>query len=88
MSLVDFIQLVPRDCIAYSTCALLMMHSISMTTNCSIVHHEHLFAAYRTMDKPILSYAAKAEINNLKWSNATRDWVAIAFKNQVQMLRV
>lgn len=42
----------------------------------------------RTLDKPILSYAAEAEINNLKWSNATRDWVAIAFKNKVQMLRV
>lgn len=37
---------------------------------------------------PILAYTAEAEINNLQWSSAHPDWVAIAFENKVQMLRV
>jgi len=37
---------------------------------------------------PILAYHAGAEINNLKWSSLQPDWVAIAFNNNVQVLRV
>ena len=37
---------------------------------------------------PILAYHAGAEINNLQWSSAQPDWVAIAFANNVQILRV
>ena len=37
---------------------------------------------------PILAYHAGAEINNLQWSSAQPDWVAIAFNNNVQVLRV
>jgi hypothetical protein len=37
---------------------------------------------------PILSYKAEAEINNLSWASAAPDWIAIAFKNKVEVLRV
>mmetsp|Transcript_7805 Transcript_7805/g.26877 ORF Transcript_7805/g.26877 Transcript_7805/m.26877 type:complete len:493 (-) Transcript_7805:87-1565(-) len=37
---------------------------------------------------PILAYHAGAEINNLQWSSAQPDWVAIAFSSSVQILRV
>ncbi|XP_051137984.1 protein TRANSPARENT TESTA GLABRA 1 [Andrographis paniculata] len=37
---------------------------------------------------PILMYAAGAEINQLQWSAGHPDWIAIAFGNKMQMLRV
>ena len=37
---------------------------------------------------PILSYVAGAEINQLQWSAAHPDWVAICFGNKAQILRV
>jgi len=37
---------------------------------------------------PILAYTADAEINQLQWSSMQPDWVAIAFSNKVQILRV
>ena len=37
---------------------------------------------------PILAYHSGAEINNLQWSSGQPDWVAIAFNNNVQVLRV
>lgn len=37
---------------------------------------------------PILAYNAGAPINQLQWSSAQPDWVAICFGNKVQMLRV
>eukprot|EP01018_Ginkgo_biloba_P012206 Gb_40146 [translate_table: standard] len=37
---------------------------------------------------PILAYTAGAEINQLQWSSMQSDWVAIAFSNKLQILRV
>ncbi|KAF8686694.1 hypothetical protein HU200_043527 [Digitaria exilis] len=37
---------------------------------------------------PILAYTAGAEIEQLQWSATQPDWVAIAFANKLQILRV
>jgi DDB1- and CUL4-associated factor 7 len=37
---------------------------------------------------PVLVYDAGAEINQLQWAAAHPDWMAIAFDNKVQLLRV
>ena len=37
---------------------------------------------------PILAYNAESDINQLQWSRAHHDWVAIAFGNKLQILRV
>ena len=37
---------------------------------------------------PILAYTAGAEVNQLQWSAAHPDWVAICFGSRVQILRV
>ena len=37
---------------------------------------------------PILAYSAGAEINQLQWSSTQPDWVAIAFGQKLQILRV
>ena len=38
--------------------------------------------------EPILSYMSEAEISALQWSNSQFEWVAIAFNQSAQMLRV
>ena len=40
------------------------------------------------VNDPILAYNAAAEINQLQWSQAHSDWVAIAFDKRIQILRV
>lgn len=45
-------------------------------------------AAASSVLDPILAYNAGAEINQLQWSSAQPDWVAICFGNKTQMLRV
>lgn len=37
---------------------------------------------------PILAYSAGAEINQLQWSTSQPEWVAVAFSNKLQILRV
>ncbi|KAL6533389.1 Rhombotin-1 [Orobanche minor] len=37
---------------------------------------------------PMLTYSAGVEINQLQWSAAQPDWIAIAFGNKMQMLKV
>jgi len=37
---------------------------------------------------PILAYGAGTEINQLQWSSTQPDWIAIAFANKLQILRV
>lgn len=37
---------------------------------------------------PILAYSGGAEINQLQWSIAQPDWVAVSFANKTQILRV
>lgn len=37
---------------------------------------------------PILAYTAGGEVNQLQWSTSHSDWVAIAFANKLQVLRV
>lgn len=40
-----------------------------------------------TLD-PILAYNGGAEINQLQWSIAQPDWLAVSFANKTQILRV
>ncbi len=40
-----------------------------------------------TLD-PILAYTGGAEINQLQWSIAQPDWLAVSFANMTQILRV
>ena len=40
------------------------------------------------IDDPILAYNAAGEISMLQWSQTQPDWVAIAFKDKLQILRV
>ena len=42
----------------------------------------------KPIEDPILAYGAEGEINQLKWSAAQPDWVAIAFGKRIQILRV
>lgn len=37
---------------------------------------------------PILAYGAASEVNQLQWSSAQPDWVAICYGNKTQILRV
>jgi WD repeat-containing protein 68 len=37
---------------------------------------------------PVLAYEAGAEINQLQWSATQPDWIAIAFSQSLQILRV
>ena len=37
---------------------------------------------------PILAYTAEGEVNQLQWSASQSDWVAIAFGQKLQILRV
>lgn len=36
---------------------------------------------------PVSMYSAPSEINQLQWSSALPDWIAIAFSNQMQLLK-
>lgn len=42
------------------------------------------------VESPILAYTAEAEVNQLEWfkQSGDRNWVAIAFNNKMQILRV
>lgn len=42
----------------------------------------------RPIEEPILSYQSDREVNNLQWSTADPDWIAIATGTKMQMLRV
>jgi WD repeat-containing protein 68 len=42
----------------------------------------------KPIEDPILAYTAEAQINQLQWSAAQPDWVAIAFDKKMQILRV
>mmetsp|Transcript_14143 Transcript_14143/g.17171 ORF Transcript_14143/g.17171 Transcript_14143/m.17171 type:complete len:384 (+) Transcript_14143:259-1410(+) len=37
---------------------------------------------------PILAYHAKGEINNLQWNTKQSDWISIAYRDKLQILRV
>lgn len=42
----------------------------------------------KVIEEPILAYAAEGEINQVQWSGAYGDWVAITFNDSLQILRV
>jgi len=42
----------------------------------------------RPIEEPILSYQSDKEVNNLQWSAADPDWIAIATGTKMQILRV
>ncbi|KAJ3216086.1 ddb1 and cul4 associated factor 7 [Dinochytrium kinnereticum] len=44
-------------------------------------------AKHRSMHEPILAYSAAEEINQLTWSSANSEWVAISFANTIQALK-
>jgi WD repeat-containing protein 68 len=46
------------------------------------------FQLERLTNGPALSYQAPSEISNVTWSNIQPEWIAIAFKNQLQLLKV
>ncbi|CAI0397624.1 unnamed protein product [Linum tenue] len=37
---------------------------------------------------PMSMYSAGSEINQLQWSSAQPDWIAVAFANKMQLLKV
>ncbi len=41
-----------------------------------------------TMDDPFLSYTAESEVNALQWPSSSPEWIAIAFNNKLQALKV
>lgn len=47
-----------------------------------------LSALPKPIEDPILAYNAEGEINNLQWSSSQPDWIAIAYANKMQILRV
>ena len=47
-----------------------------------------LTAMPKPIDDPILAYTAEAEVNQLQWSTAHHEWVAIAYGQTVQALHV
>lgn len=42
----------------------------------------------KAIDDPILAYQAEGEVNQLNWSIAQPDWIAIAFSTKLQILRL
>ncbi|VEL42627.1 unnamed protein product [Protopolystoma xenopodis] len=42
----------------------------------------------RAIEDPILAYTAQAEINQIQWSAAHLDWIAICYNNSLEILRV
>ncbi|CAM9808333.1 unnamed protein product [Phaeothamnion confervicola] len=42
----------------------------------------------KPVDDPILAYSAEAEINQLQWAASHSEWIGIAFRNKMQILRV
>ena len=42
----------------------------------------------RPVEDPILAYGAEGEINNLQWSSTQPDWISIAYRDKLQILRV
>ena len=40
------------------------------------------------IEVPILAYSAQGEINQVQWSTNQSDWIAICFRDNVEMLRV
>lgn len=41
-----------------------------------------------SVDQPLLAYRANGKINVISWSSSHSDWIAIAFKNYLELLRV
>ena len=42
----------------------------------------------KNIQEPILAYTAESEVNQFSWCASHPDWVAIAFGNTIQALRV
>lgn len=66
-------------------------HSSCHICTCSDDHQAliwDLSSMPKAIEDPILAYNADAEINNLQWSPSHPDWVAIAFDQKMQILRV
>lgn len=40
------------------------------------------------IEEPILAYGAAGEINNVQWSSAFPDWIAICYNNTLEILKV
>ncbi|CAN0491585.1 unnamed protein product [Ectocarpus sp. 12 AP-2014] len=42
----------------------------------------------KAVEDPILAYTAEGQVNQLQWSASHPEWIAIAFANKMQILRV
>lgn len=42
----------------------------------------------KAVEDPILAYTAEEQVNQLQWSASHPEWIAIAFANKLQILRV
>lgn len=42
----------------------------------------------KAVEDPILAYTAEEQVNQLQWSASHPEWIAIAFANKMQILRV
>ncbi len=42
----------------------------------------------KAVEDPILAYNAEEQVNQLQWSASHPEWIAIAFANKMQILRV
>jgi WD repeat-containing protein 68 len=45
-------------------------------------------AARSEYQTPLLEYKADDQISNLSWSNLQKEWLAISYVNQLQILRL
>jgi WD repeat-containing protein 68 len=42
----------------------------------------------KIIEEPALAYQAESEINQLSWQSLQPDWIAIAFGEKIQLLKV
>uniref|UniRef100_A0A183BLU3 WD_REPEATS_REGION domain-containing protein n=1 Tax=Globodera pallida TaxID=36090 RepID=A0A183BLU3_GLOPA len=66
----------------HSTC-----HLVTAAEDCqALIWDVHQIP--RSVDDPILAYAAAGEINQVQWSSALSDWISICYDKTLELLRV
>ena len=60
----------------------------------AVLINDNIYFSFRSqqmpqaIEVPILAYVAQNEINQVQWSVTQSDWIAICFKDNVEILRV
>ena len=71
---------------------LALFKYIFLFTPCAADDHQALIwdiqQMPRPIDVPILAYSADGEINQVQWPIGQPDWIAICYKNNLEILRV